>query len=357
MSKRKRSTKYKKNTLYIVNVFISACLVIALGFLTALFLQNQQLKEEQELRQNTIKKQQLLEAIEKDKKLAQQAKEFEEKTKAMTVIEYPINETLVEDISQKAKTIKEDKQIIFKYLDDNESITNSIDIVDNNLEKKRSKVTTSKQLPKVAIIIDDVISSTQVKRVKAIPYPVTMSFLPPTSRHKNSAKISQEIPFYMIHLPLEARSRKYEESNTLYIEDSINTIDKRIQQLKKLYPKAKYINNHTGSKFTKNGQAMDKLMKVLKKYGYIFIDSKTAPYTKTKKYATKYKVKFFNRDIFLDNKKDKKHIQNQLRKAINIAKRRGFSVAIGHPHKITLKTLAQSKHLLDGVEAVFINKL
>ena len=39
----------------------------------------------------------------------------------------------------------------------------------------------------------------------------------------------------------------------------------KFKKLGENLPKAKYINNHTGSKFTANKQAMDELLKVLKK--------------------------------------------------------------------------------------------
>ena len=61
----------------------------------------------------------------------------------------------------------------------------------------------------------------------------------------------------------------------------------------------------------------------------------------TKKYAKKYNVPYLARNIFLDNKQEYNYIQTQLKKAIAIAKKSGYSIAIGHPHKITLKVLNQ----------------
>ena len=184
-----------------------------------------------------------------------------------------------------------------------------------------------------------------------------MAFLPPTPRHKNSAKIAQNIKVHMIHLPLEAGSRSSEEENTLHIEDSIQTIEKRIKYLKSIYPKVKYINNHTGSKFTSNDKAMDRLSKILKKYNYYFLDSRTSGKTVAKKYAKKYNLPFLSRNIFLDNTQEKAYIQKQLKKAIKIAIRRGSAIAIGHPHSITIKTLRQSQHLFKDIQLVLIDKL
>lgn len=229
------------------------------------------------------------------------------------------------------------------------------EIIKKELETKVIKSTSNK--PKLAILIDDVTNQRQVTSILNIGYTVNMAFLPPTSGHKNSAKVTNNLDLYMIHLPLQASSSKYEEENTLYINDSIERIDERIKNLKSLYPKAVFINNHTGSKFTSNQVAMDKLFQVLKKYDYTFIDSRTTAKSVAVKSSKKYGVKMFSRNIFLDNKKDKEYIQKQLKKAIKAAKKNGMAIAIGHPYSITFKTLKESKHLLKDLELVYVHQL
>ena len=211
--------------------------------------------------------------------------------------------------------------------------------------------------PKLAIVIDDVTIKSQVRKIQNIGYTVTMAFMPPTSHHRNSAKIAQDLPFYMIHFPMQATNFKNEEEHTLHIGDSYETIEKRVAQIRKWYPDAIYTNNHTGSKFTAHEQSMDYLMKALKKYNFIFVDSRTTAKTVAKKYTKKYGLPYITRNIFLDNKQDYKYIQKQLKKAIRIAKKTGSAIAIGHPHNITLKVLKESKHLLKGLNLVYIDKI
>jgi len=211
--------------------------------------------------------------------------------------------------------------------------------------------------PRLAIIIDDMTTQRQINSVSDLGYVVNMSFLPPTKGHKNSAKITKNLDNFLIHLPLQASNFIYEEENTLHTGDSIETIENRIKYLRKIYPNTLYVNNHTGSKFTSNLVAMDKLFEILKKYNYTFIDSRTTAKSVTKTVAKKYGVKMFSRNIFLDNKKDKKYIQNQLKKAIKIAKKNGLAIAIGHPYSITFKTLKESKHLLEGLDLVYVQEL
>lgn len=211
--------------------------------------------------------------------------------------------------------------------------------------------------PMLAIVIDDVSWGAQVQMLQNIGFTINMSFLPPIPRHRNSANIAQNIDKYMVHLPLQATSFKFEEEHTLHIGDSLEKMDKRIALIKKLYPKAKYINNHTGSKFTADYESMDKLMSVLKKYDFHFVDSRTTAKSVAEETAKKNGVRYLVRNIFLDNEKDFSYIQGQLKKALKIAKKRGYAIAIGHPYKITTKVLKESKHLLEDFELVYIDRI
>ena len=82
----------------------------------------------------------------------------------------------------------------------------------NGLEKKVQKVVGKKG--QLAIIFDDVSFAGDVKQIKALNIPVTMSFLPPTSRHPDSAKLAADEPYYMVHLPMEAMNFNSPEKST-----------------------------------------------------------------------------------------------------------------------------------------------
>lgn len=212
--------------------------------------------------------------------------------------------------------------------------------------------------PKIAIVIDDVSSNRQKQNILNLGYKINMAFLPPTKGHPNSARIAQDLAFKMIHFPMQASSKfKGAEKGTITINDSYEKIEKRVKQLRDWYPDVKYTNNHTGSVFTQNEEAMDKLFRALKKYNFIFVDSRTTPNSVAKRMAKKYDMPYIVRNTFMDNEKDYAYIQNQLKKAIKIAKKRGYAIAIGHPYPITIKVLRESKHLLKDLEPIYINQL
>lgn len=211
--------------------------------------------------------------------------------------------------------------------------------------------------PKLAIVIDDVTTTYQINKLLNVGYKTTLSILPPTSRNGSTTEMVKDLPFYMIHFPMEAKYFKGEEQYTLHIKDSYEQIEKRVAQMRSWYPNAQFTNNHTGSKFTENKEAMDKLFRALKKYNFTFMDSRTTSKSVGKIMAEKYNMPYLARNIFLDNEQDFNYIQNQLKQAIRIAKKRGHAIAIGHPYDITIKVLRESKPLLKDLELIYINQL
>jgi len=211
--------------------------------------------------------------------------------------------------------------------------------------------------PKLAIIIDDVAYAHQIRLIKQIPFRVTPSFFPPTKRHPDTINLSKDFRFAMIHLPTEALSFARPEPETLKVGDSTEKMRKRIKQIKQWFPSIIYYNNHTGSKFTSDYQSMDKLMGIMKDENLYFVDSRTTAQTKAPKIAKKYGVKLYSRDIFIDNDIEKRLIRKQLKKAMKIAKKRGYAVAIGHPHENTLKVLIGAKEMLKDVKLVYLKDL
>ena len=222
---------------------------------------------------------------------------------------------------------------------------------------KKTTVLKKQTNPKLVIIIDDVSFKGHVRRIKEIPFKITPSFFPPTKRHPNTVLYAKEFPHYMVHVPMQAIHFPKPEPKTLNIDDSYQTILNRIKEVKKDFPKAKFINNHTGSTFTANKEAMLKLFKALKAENIGFVDSKTTPHSKSLIAESKYHIPLYTRNIFLDNEENATYIRNQLKKAVKIAKRKGYAIAIGHPHKITLETLKNSTDLLKDVEVVYIDEL
>jgi len=212
--------------------------------------------------------------------------------------------------------------------------------------------------PKLAIVIDDVSSVKQMKRIKALKIKVTPSIFPPSGLSMTSHKLAIGLKHYMIHLPMESGSNQFNtQYKTLKTDQTKEQIEARIKELRALFPTARYVNNHTGSVFTNHYQAMHRLYTALRKEGFVFVDSRTIGSTKVRKIAHEFGDAYVARDVFLDNKHTLKAIHKQLRQAVKIAKKKGYAVAIGHPHKITIQALAQAGDILKEVELVYIDEI
>ena len=263
--------------------------------------------------------------------------------KSLPKKEKSVNKRLKEVLKKETKT----KHIYA----DHELDYNKTAIIPKAIAKPR-KLTIGK--PKLAIIIDDVSTRKEVKEINSLGLVLTKSFLPPRPARPDSAKLAAASKFYMVHLPLEAMSFHAEEPKTLRITDSQEKISARIKEIKKLFPRVQYINNHTGSKFTSDERAMNRLIYALKRNNISFIDSRTIASTKAPKVMKNFGLKYVSRDVFLDHEMDVDYVRSQIKKAIKFAKVHGSCIAIGHPHPNTLRALRESKKLFNDVDLVYV---
>ncbi len=212
--------------------------------------------------------------------------------------------------------------------------------------------------PKLVIIIDDVHSEVQLDAIKNLDMKITPSIFPPYALSKQSHLLANELEHYMIHLPMESGSKQFNKQyKTLMTFFSNEQIIARVKELRELFPHGVFVNNHTGSTFTQNYRVMKKLYDAMRREGFIFIDSYTIASSKIRKIAHEYGDAYVSRDIFIDNKHTITSIHEQLKKAVSIAKEKGYALAIGHPHKVTMQALESAQDILNDVELVYIDEI
>lgn len=212
--------------------------------------------------------------------------------------------------------------------------------------------------PKLAIIIDDVSNRRQLNKIQATGLKITPSIFPPSKRSMTSHNLAKGLAHYMIHLPMESGSAQFNtQTKTLITTFSKEQIEARVKELRVLFPTARYINNHTGSVFTDNYAAMQTLYTVLRKEGFVFVDSRTIASTKVPRITEEFGDAYVARDVFIDNEHHVSYIHRQLQKAVKMAKKRGYAIAIGHPHKMTMKALSSAADIFKDVELVYVDEL
>lgn len=226
----------------------------------------------------------------------------------------------------------------------------------DDLSKSPRKALPAGSRAKLAIIIDDVSTDEQAQKIAALPVRVTPSIFPPEYQRNDTRSLARGFEHYAIHLPMEASSAK-NNSATLRASDNYEKLRGVIAKLRADFPNAKFINNHTGSKFTADERAMQNLLRAMNEHGFLFIDSRTSPATKAKAAMNGLGMRYVHRDVFLDNQNSVAAVRKKLREAVTLAKKQGYAIAIGHPKSSTLRALANSADILGEVDLVYLDEI
>ena len=226
----------------------------------------------------------------------------------------------------------------------------------SDLSKSPRKALPAGSRAKLAIIIDDVGTGEQAQKIAALPVRVTPSIFPPEYQRKDTRSLARGFEHYAIHLPMEASSAK-NNSATLRASDNYEKLRGVIAKLRADFPNAKFINNHTGSKFTADERAMQNLLRAMNEHGFLFIDSRTSSATKAKAAMNGLGMRYVHRDVFLDNQNSVAAVRKKLREAVALAKKQGYAIAIGHPKSSTLRALANSADILGEVDLVYLDEI
>ncbi len=215
----------------------------------------------------------------------------------------------------------------------------------------------------VAIVIDDLGQDlTQAREIVALPAKVTIAVMPGLIHSKKIAELAkQSNREVLLHLPMEYRSKNGKPAPGMLRSDMtpmefLTTVSDDVESV----PGAVGINNHEGSALTENKEAMKFLMAELKARNLMFLDSFTSAKSVAYSTAKEFGLKSGKRDVFLDNDSDNPaSIRKQLDELVEIARRNGKAIGIGHPHPVTIIELRKwllETHAL-GIEIVPVSKL
>ena len=215
--------------------------------------------------------------------------------------------------------------------------------------------------PKIAIIIDDMGYHQQIgNSLLALDMNLTFSFLPRAPfTLEQEERAWQQGRDILVHMPMEARDSAWDPGpGALYLKFSPENIRSTVVENLAAVPHAIGSNNHMGSRFTENRQAMHEVLSVLKKRGLFFIDSYTTAQSTGLDEAGKMGIPTARRHVFLDNVQEQDKICRQLEQLVALAGKNGWAIGIGHPNQATLKALTRCRErLLKNVEIVSVHTL
>lgn len=194
----------------------------------------------------------------------------------------------------------------------------------------------------VALVLDDMGHDPRsVRRVAALPVPLTAAFLPYVPDAAERVAIvraaGKEI---FLHMPMEPQSDAVDPGPmVLRVGLDAGAIRELLDRALARVPGSVGINNHMGSRFTREPEGMAAVVAWAAAHGLVFLDSRTTADSVGARLASAYGVPFAERHVFLDNVDDPAAIRRQLELAVRRARRHGHAVAIGHPRPTTLAVL------------------
>ncbi|HSM97043.1 MAG TPA: divergent polysaccharide deacetylase family protein [Rhizomicrobium sp.] len=200
-----------------------------------------------------------------------------------------------------------------------------------------------RQVPAIAIVIDDLgADGIDTRRAIALPKEVSLSFLPyPADAPEFAREGFRAGHQILVHVPMEPDGRTDPGPNALLTSlDSATNLSRLDWALSRI-PGFSGINNHEGSRFTADRNALLPVIEHLAERHVFFLDSRTAPVTEVVSLARAFGVRSAGRDVFLDDSVSPQEIAAQLARAETIAREQGVVIAIGHPHPETMEVLAR----------------
>lgn len=215
--------------------------------------------------------------------------------------------------------------------------------------------------PRLALLIDDMgFRQKPGQQLIELDLNLTFAILPFTPHGHALMEMARagnrEI---LLHQPMEPLSDKWDPGpGALYTRMAAGAIKAQVRKNLEDIPLAVGVNNHMGSKFTGNREAMQAVLATLKARDLFFLDSITIADSVAFAEAAKMQVKTGRRDIFIDNDQDEAKIKAQLVKLVSIARQHGSAIGIGHPRPATIAVLRRETNWLkEQVEFVPVSSL
>ena len=198
----------------------------------------------------------------------------------------------------------------------------------------------------IALIVDDFGGDVQLaRRFCELDPQLTFSVLPYLRYSRQVAELAfrsgHEV---MLHLPMEPQdaSKNNPGKGAILVRQSTSQIRTLIRKALADVPHAKGVNNHMGSKATKNRVVMETVLREIKRRDLFFVDSMTSSRSVGYSTAKKARVPCGRRDVFIDYEDAQRSIiEAKLLELSRLAVEQQEAIGIGHIRENTLKALEE----------------
>lgn len=186
---------------------------------------------------------------------------------------------------------------------------------------------------KLAFVFDDGgHNMRQLEKCISLPFPVTVAVLP---RLAHSAQVAESVRKsgneVILHQPMQSVNMKVNPGDGAITPDMDEEKIRStvLANIYEIWP-VSGMNNHEGSLITADAEKIAAVMQICSQQEIYFLDSRTNSDSKVRYVSSVMGYPYYERNVFLDNTKDRKEILSEIEKGVEFANKNGAAIMIGH---------------------------
>jgi polysaccharide deacetylase 2 family uncharacterized protein YibQ len=214
--------------------------------------------------------------------------------------------------------------------------------------------------PKLALVFDDFGYERGgiPREVIDLDIPMTITILP-TLRYSQDilAMAKRKQRCVLLHLPMESEKKEKSDVDEVTVGMSGQEIANLVRTDLESLPGVDGVSNHEGSLATADMRVMKAVMNELTGRNLLYFDSLTSPKSVAYNAAVQTGLRAVQNNLFLDdNTEHSDDVAKRLHELVELAKKNGVAIGIGHPHPWTFEAIRDNLDYLKdaGVELVTV---
>lgn len=333
----KRKTKKNRKKIYIpLNSILIFCAAV-LFFCTILIVVSPFSSSKSKV--NTPGQNQKIENIKKGQNISKEKKSEMQKNQSAK-----INKNQKETQKKAQPQVKTEKPKEKEKTPTNlskENKTENVSIIEST-KKMQEEAKTSNDIPDfpmaqnnatLTFIFDDAGHNIkQLQAFLALPFPITVAILPCLSHSSQVAELVRKSGNEVIlHQPMQSINLSVNPGEgAITPEMDEETVKSTVlKNIFELWP-ISGMNNHEGSLITSDAEKMAVIMSICSQQEIYFLDSRTNSESKVRYVSQMLGYPYYERNIFLDNTKNRNDILLQIKKGVEFSNKTGNAIMIGH---------------------------
>lgn len=172
----------------------------------------------------------------------------------------------------------------------------------------------------------------QLEKCVSLPFPVTVAVLPRLGHSAQAAeRVRKSGNEVILHQPMQSVNLNVNPGDGAITPDMDEEKIRStvLANIYEIWPVAG-MNNHEGSLITADAEKIATVMKICSQQEIYFLDSRTNSDSKVRYVSSVMGYPYYERNIFLDNTKNRKDILSEIEKGVEFANKNGVAIMIGH---------------------------